>query len=222
MVNFVYNPCNVALKIAKGNGVIKANEFSALKDAHSILAAAEKKAAEITEAAHSHYKREEERGYLDGLGRANKEALARLVTEQSHLQSKLREIEQDLADLLILSLRKILANFSDLELAEATAHSAMHKMRRESRLQFHLPPSLVADFAPVAKKLEAKYPEIQLIELVEDSALKPPNIVLESPTGRIECNLDTSLNALAALIDTAVTSQSAEPQQLASGREVEE
>ncbi|MEO9530041.1 hypothetical protein [Roseibium sp.] len=203
MVNLIYCPENVNLAVSRGDGVIKAGDMAALDEAHSVVRAAEQTSAEITETARAHYQSEKERGYLEGREQADKEAFARLLSEQVYLDRKLLELEADLAVLVKESVRKIISTFDDAALAEATTHSALQRLRRESRVQIFLPPSLIDSFAPIASKLKSQFPEIQSIELIEDAGLAAPDLVVESSTSRIECSLGNKLDALAMVIDEA-------------------
>jgi len=201
MVNFIYSPKNVNLSVSKGNGVIKAREYEELDEAHSIVRAAEEKAAEIVEEARTRYQSEKERGYREGRELADKDAFSRLVAEQVHLDRKLADLEKSLAGLVKTSVRSILAGFDDMALAESITLTALQKMRRESHLQIRLPHELIKDFEPVARKLKAAFPEVEAVELIEDGSLTPPNLVIESGTSRIECDLGRKFDELDALID---------------------
>ncbi len=208
MVSHVYNPRTVDLTVSEGTGVIKASDVAALEEAHSIVRAAEQKAAETTAAAETAYQSEKERGYREGRNDAERDAFTRLLSEQSFLDTRLRLLEQDLASLIKACVRKIVGELQDVVVAEAAAAGALRKLRHENQLQIHVPPSLAAEFTPIVSKLETLFPEIQTVELVEDSALAPPNLILESRTSRIECDLARNLEELDALIDATAAALS--------------
>lgn len=204
MVNLVYNARNVSLAVSRGNGVIKAREMAALDEAHSIRHAAEEKAAQITDAAQAGYASEKERGYAEGRDLASKEAFERLLSEQIYLDEKLKGIEKALAELVKVSIRSIISSFDDITLIETTIRSALQRMRRENRLQIFIAPSLIDGLAPLVAKLEATFPEIQSIELIEDGSLTLSDFIIESSTSRIECNLAGKLDQLDDLVDKTV------------------
>ncbi|EHS51854.1 hypothetical protein PDO_5010 [Rhizobium sp. PDO1-076] len=201
MVNLIFRPEVINHTVSRGNGVIKAVEFSALEEAHTVLQTARDNAVQIAASAQAHYRDEKERGYREGRESADKEALARLLADHDHLDRKLQAMERDLADLVKSSIRKILAVFEDCALVETVLHQALQKLRRDSRLQIYLPPYLGPSFAAITAKIEAKFPSFQSIEILEDSSLNQHSFVLESTTNRIECDLGHMLGEVDQLID---------------------
>ena len=222
MVNLVYNPRRVNLAVSRGNGVIKANDIATLNEAHCIVRAAEEKASQIIDAAQAKYKHEEERGYIEGRERADKDAFTRLLAEQVYLEKSLCDMEIGLGEVVKNSVRKIIASFDDARLTELTIVSALQKMREQNHLQIHLPPSLRKEFEPLTSKLRATFPQIGSIDIVEDASLEPPNFVMESNTSRIDCNLGHKLEELEALVDEAVAGLARPSQRLTANRMSEE
>lgn len=204
MLSHIYQPRILDLEVTEGTGVIKARDFDTLDTANSIVIAAESKAKQILEEAEKAYEREKERGYQDGREIAEQEALKRLLAEHSYLDCKLRDLETDLSNLVKFSVRKVIAGFDDMTLIESITTSALQKMRRESLVQIHLPARLTEDFKPIAERLKEAFPSIQTVELVEDAGLLPPNIIVESRIGRVECNLALELDALDVIINEAL------------------
>ncbi|WP_199823850.1 hypothetical protein [Labrenzia sp. OB1] len=198
--------------MSEGTSVIKARDFDTLGDAQSVVLAAKSKARQIIEDAEKTYEREKERGYQDGRDLAEKEALGRLLSEQSYLDGKLKDLETDLAKLVKFLVRKVIAGFDDTAIIESVTASALQKMRRENSVQIHLPTSLVEGFEPIVGRLKEAFPSIQTVEIVEDSDLAPPNLIVESRTGRVECNLALELDALDTVINETLIRLSSRPE----------
>lgn len=207
----VYNFHELGFRLPQGGGVIKAPKADELGAAHGIVTAAKAKAAQIIEDAKAHFESERQRGFSEGQDAANVAALERLLKEQATLDASLAEIEHSLARLVLASVRKIIHDFSDVALAEALIHSGLSKVRREKRVQVHVPDALTDEMKARIDSFVAAFPQIEFMEVVEDPALTPPNIVIETAIGRIDCNLDDKLGDLAASLTQAVTDRSGAP-----------
>lgn len=203
MTDLVYDLRGLDHAVSSGNGVLKSRDMVQLDEARSLILAAEKEAEKIRSKAQEHYLAEKERGYQEGRQEAEQDALSRLLAEQVHLNSKLKELESDLADVVKSCVRKIITTFDDLSLAETAASAALQKMRNERHIQIYLPPSLMEGFAEFATRLETQFPDAKTIELIEDTSLNAPDIIVESRIGRIECGLGNNIAEVEAIIDAA-------------------
>ncbi len=196
----VYRFKDLGFKPPAGASVIKARDAKMLGDADALLNDAQRTANEIIENAKVHFETERARGFKEGCAAAELDAVDRLVSEHRQLDRKLGEVEADLAQLVSTCVRKILSSFSDTELAEDVVRNALTEMRRENKVQIRLPQALMAAFQSRVTGLVEAYPEIELIDLIEDASLTPPNVIVESFIGRIECDLGKRLEALDAVI----------------------
>lgn len=205
MAKLIYNLNQLDHTVTRGNGVIKAPTLEALDEARLIIEVAEEKARIIGDRAKRDYKAEKARGYREGSERADLDALARLLAEQTLLNRTLARLEGAFADLVKACVRKILAEFDDAALLHSVVAKALSRLKQEGHLQIHSPPALMTTFALIARRLEAEIEGIGAIELVEDSSLEAPDFVVESGAGRIECSVPRRIRDLEALIDDVVT-----------------
>ncbi len=187
-------------KLAQGTAVIKRDDFSKVEHANELVRNAEIRAAEIIADAERHFQSEKKRGFTEGMEQSNRDAFERLLNEQLALDKKLSIIEGSLSSLVNACVRKLISTFSNTELAEATTRNALGKMRRENRVQLRVPIDLVAGFKKRVDVIVQDFPEIELIEVLEDSSLVSPNVILESSIGRIDCNFDNKLEDLEILL----------------------
>ncbi|QFT33942.1 Yop proteins translocation protein L [Labrenzia sp. THAF82] len=203
-MNFLYNPQKIGLAVAQGEGVIKAKDLEALGSASEIVSSAEARAAEIIAAAETEFQNQKERGYAEGRKHAQKEALTCLLEEDAYLDLKLQNLENRLASLVKSSVRKVLSEFDDSCLAVSATKSALRQMRDELTIQIRLAPEMVEAIEPVARAFEERYAGDKSIDLVEDEAIPAPNVVVETATGRIECNILAELLVVDDAIDNSV------------------
>ncbi len=196
----MYRFKDLSFKPPSGASLIKSRDAGLLGDADALLKEAQRKADDIIQNAQTHFEAERERGLTEGRAAAELKALERLASEHRQLDQKLGEIEASLAGLVSACVRKIIQSFNDTQLAEDLVHSALTKMRRENKVQIRLPHALMADFQSRVGGLVDTFPEIELIDLIEDASLTPPNAIVESFIGRIECDLGKQLEDLDKVI----------------------
>ena len=197
----IYRLKNLDHKLEEGATLIKAEDFSTVEQACDLITNAESQAAEIIADAEQHFQFEKERGYQEGMEQANRDAFERLLKEQVELDHKLSIIEGSLSALVNVCVRKLVSTFDNVELAEAITRNALEKMRRENRVQLRVPIELISEFKNRVDTIVQDFPEIELIEVMEDSSLVSPNVILESSIGRIDCNFGHKLDNLDILLE---------------------
>ncbi|MEO9738374.1 MAG: type III secretion system stator protein SctL [Lentilitoribacter sp.] len=203
-MNFLYNPQKISLTVAQGEGVIKAKDLDALGSASEIISSAEARASEIIAAAEAEFEKQKESGYAEGRKNAQREALERLLDEDAYVDLKLQNLENRLASLVKSSVRKVLSEFDDSCLAASATRSALRQMRDELTIQIRLAPELVEAIEPVARAFEERYAGEKSIDLIEDETIPAPNLVVETATGRIECNILAELLVVEDAINNSV------------------
>ena len=138
----IYRFKNLDFRLPQGAGVIKAAQAAKLTAANDIVTSAEAHAAQIIEEAKQHLEDERKRGFVEGQKAAEAAALDRLMQEQATLDACLRDTEESLARLVLASVRKIVHDFDDLELAQSLIKTGLTRVRREKRVQIRVPESL--------------------------------------------------------------------------------
>ncbi len=210
MVN-IFSLRDISYKVSEGAGVIKAEQLEAIEQGARLVAQAREKAAEIIEEAQDAYSREKDRGYKEGQAAAQKGAFDRLVREHAVLEAGLRRIDSDLADVVFRAVRKIIDGFDDFAQVEAVTRSALKQMRRQKRMQLRVPSQHRPEFAERIGEIVKPFPEIELIDVVEDAGLLPHQIVLESDIGSVDGDLEDAVGTLQGAVERALTNQSAKP-----------
>jgi type III secretion protein L len=109
-------------------------------------------------------------------------------------------MEQDLADLVLATVRRLIQRFDGAELAIDLTRSALATMRSEKRAQLHVPPEVYDPVRAALPELLADYPEIELIEVVAAPGLAPPSLRLESALGVVDFVPDETLDGLRRLL----------------------
>jgi type III secretion protein L len=172
---------------------IPAGEAETLARAGEILAEAERQAAEIAEEAKRGYERECRRGFETGRAEGQAAVLKRVLEEQAVLDRNLADLEQDIAELAISVARAVIGKAAEGEVALALAQRALREMRREKRAELRVAPPLVAEVRARIESILGEFPEIELVNVVEDSSLEAGKVVLESKLGRVDADVEMLL-----------------------------
>jgi type III secretion protein L len=183
-----YRLKTLGYELAAGTHVVRAADFAPVDAATKIIEDAEAEAERIREEAREAFRQEKIRGWEEGLEQARMAAVGRMLEESKALDDSLKAIERDLTGVVVHSMRKLVDGFSDVEKAEAVVRSALKQMRREKRIQLAVAPSQFQHFRTVIADIVRGFPEIDLVDVVEDASLDAPRVIVESSIGRVDGN----------------------------------
>jgi type III secretion protein L len=205
-----YRLKELGFRLPAGAHVLTADAVAPLDAATALLAEAEARADSIVAQAREEYERQSRQGYEDGLARARVEAVERLLREGAALDAGLAAMEAELGRVVTACVRKLVDTFDDQARAEAVVRGALRQMRRERRFELRVSPPQYTAFKEGIGAITAEFPEIELIDVVEDAALTPPQIVIESSIGRVEAAFGDSLAEFEAVLRGGVAESRAE------------
>jgi type III secretion protein L len=211
-----YRLSELGHRLPSGAHVIKAAEVEPIAAATRLLVDAEAEAARIRDAARVAYQEEKIRGYEEGLEQARIAAVGRLLSETRTLDEALARSQGELTKLVVHAVRKLIDGFSDIERAEAVVRGALKQMRKEKRIQLYVSSAHHAHFRDRIAGIIASLPEIDLVDVIEDSALEPPRVIVESSIGRVDGHFAERLEELEALLRRAVVTAE-EPETIGAG-----
>lgn len=198
-----YRLTELGFALPAGTALLSPEAFAPVPAATALLEAAEARAAAIVAEAEEAYRRREDDGYRDGMERARVDTMARLLAETATLDAQLRAVDHDLSEVVVLCVRKLVAEFDDFARARSAVRAALRQMRREKRAELRVPTALVARFKAALDEILAEFPEVELVDVVEDPTLQPPKIVLETAVGRVEADMAARLGDLEAMVRAA-------------------
>jgi type III secretion protein L len=187
--------------LAAPAGVVKAATLEELGQAGDILAEGERQAAALIAEAQAVYESEELRGHAEGRAAADAERALRMIEDLGRLDARLADLESELGGVVFACVRQIIAGFEDEALAEQVARSALGSMRSEQRGQLYVSTAALKHTQAALPKLLEGFPEIELVDVIEDPELQAPDVRLESAMGVVTFVLDDTLSALQRLLE---------------------
>lgn len=205
-----YRLKELGYRLPAGTQILSKEEFAPIAQATALLADAEARAAAIVAESEAAYQRECARGYEDGMAKARLEAAERLLEESGILDAKLREIERDLAQVVTTCVRKLVDTFDDITRAEATVRGALKQMRREKKAELRVSSEQLAHFRAAIGDIIKDFPEVELVDVIEDTSLVAPQVILETSIGRVEGDFGRRLAELEEILRTAASRRTEE------------
>lgn len=196
----IYRLVSLGLGLDSRDGIIPREVLEGIDASGLIIERAEQEAELLRVAAREIYNGEKARGLSEGQLEAQQQAAARLLSEHAMLDEMLGALEGELADLVLDVMGKLIQDYDRSELATECVRSALATMRSEKRVQLHLPPALQESVRAGMKDMLADYPEIELIDIISDTALSPPDLRLESSLGVVNFVLDDTVAGLRGLL----------------------
>ncbi len=187
--------------VSADNGILKASAVAELQEAEGIVAEATAQAKAMIEDAKRVYDSEKQRGYADGRAELDQQRASQLMEDQHRVDARLSDMERDLGHLVFDCVKRIIEGFDDEALAMQVAGSALSSMRTERRGQLHVSSANFDITKDRLSEIVEKFPEIELIDVIEDPELDAPNVRLESKLGVVAFVLDDTLETLKRLLE---------------------
>ncbi|GGA64929.1 hypothetical protein GCM10011385_18410 [Nitratireductor aestuarii] len=200
-----YRLRELGFSLAAGSHILSPDAAEELHEAASLLEVAEQQAARIMEEAEVAFDIQKARGHAEGRREAEEQAAARLIDETHLLAGRLQALETEVVNIVIDCVRQILHEYDDRDLAQSLVHNALQRMRSEKTVQLRVPPSRVKDIRASTDQLLREFAEIELIDVVADDRLELHRLVVESPTGRIDLDLEQGVERLRSIFQNAAS-----------------
>ena len=191
-----YRLKETGFRLSAGAHILAKESVAPLDGATAILDQADAAAERIVRQARDAFEAERRRGYEEGAARARMEAVERLVGESTLLDRKLAELEGELAQIVVQAVSRLVESFDDHEKAQSLVRTALRKMRREKRVELRVSPSQYGQMRAAISGIIEEFPEIDLVDVVEDATLSGPQVIVETAIGRVEGDLGRNLREL--------------------------
>jgi type III secretion protein L len=198
-------------RLASGAHVLPKEAFEPVEAASALLERAREEAARIVEEARAEFQSERKRGYEEGLAQARLEAVGRLLEENNLLERKILGIERELTEVVVTCVRRLVDGFGDREKAENLVRAALRQMRREKKAELRVSPAQHAQMKASIGDIAKEFPELELVDVVEDATLVAPQVIVETSIGRVEGDLGRGMEEFEHVLRGVVRGMTAQP-----------
>jgi len=181
---------------APGQRVLKAADYALLREARELLAQAHHDAQALRDSAQAELDAHRQRGYAQGLAEAKREGAELMLETVGRSVDYLGQIENQIIDLLLSVVRKLLGTFDDAALTAGLARNALQVLRTQKQVTLRVPPDQEEEVRARLREILAGYSSIGMVDVVPDQRLRAGGCLLESALGVIDAGLDTQLAAI--------------------------
>jgi len=187
---------NSDFAFSQGKKYIKSSEYKTLHRSSAIINVAKKRADVIIEQAEKHYLNEKKRGYEEGIIESKVDQSEQMLKIVGRSISYLSEIENELSEVLMSAVNKIIDGFDDKELTVGLIRSGLQHVRNERQVTVRIPPGHFTHVKGKINEILADYKGIGFINPVSDPRLDAGSCILESRIGVVDASVDIQLAAL--------------------------
>lgn len=196
-----------SLRLHPATRVLKAEDYQSLSRAQDCLAQAQQQAQELLrnaeqqaqgllDAAQQEYAKQQQQGYADGMQAGKMDMAEQLITTAERTVAYFAQVEEQVANLIITALRKILGEFDDVERTLCVARNALQIVRNQPRITLRVPPPQEAALRQRINELLVGFSQIGLVEVVADPRLRSGDCILETEIGVVDASIEVQLQAM--------------------------
>lgn len=195
-MNFLLHSSDELTKLIPQGKILRAKDNTALLNSKSLISKAKAKAAAIIEKAKEERAAELKRGYEEGLEEARLQAAESMIENVSHTIDYLSNVERQMVDLVMESIRKIFNDFNEEERTIIVVKDALSVVRTQKQMVLRIAPDRVEFVRGRMNEILANFPGIGYIDVVSDGRLREDSCILETDIGTVEASLAGQLAAL--------------------------
>lgn len=200
MSNFIkVKPLETDLK--SGERIIKANDYAYFVTAQALAKdiEVEKKKSEL--AATQALLKAVKNGIAQGAELSRKKLAEQMLKASNDTITQLAKVEQDLLDVVINAVRKIIADYDNNELALAMLKNGLKLVSKSQRVIIRVHPEKMDKLMIGLKNIEH---DIDFLEIMPDKELDMSDCVLESELGIVRASLNEQMQYIENAIKSAI------------------
>ncbi|NRN30080.1 HrpE/YscL family type III secretion apparatus protein [Photorhabdus heterorhabditis] len=182
--------------------ILRKADYQTCLSAESLLDAARAQAREIEREAQTVYEQQKELGWQAGIDAARAEQASLIHQTQLQCQQYYRQIEQQMSDVVLQAVRKILKNYDQISLTLQVVREALSLVSNQKQVILRVNPEQAATVHEQISRVHKDFPEIGYLEVTADDRLDQGGCILETEVGIIDASLDSQLDALMSAINS--------------------
>ena len=194
--------------------VVKKQEFSALLEAHEIVAQAHRYGETLKAQMHEQVEAAQRAGYEAGLKEARTDFSTTVVATVAEMETAFARLELRIVNTVMGALQQILGRIDDRTLMEQLVRRVLSQSRQGKQLRLRVAAGQFDEVNRWLSEVIKEFPDIEFVDVLKDATATPGTCVLESEFGAIDASLDVQLAAVrrglvSAFIDKRVAASTA-------------
>ena len=191
-----FNQASASVQVDPSDPVIPAAEAASWFQADGLLREARLESERIVGSARQALEVEKQRGYQEGLELARMEQTEQMIDTATRTVELFASIEQKMVGLVMDSVRRLIADYSDSDRVLAVVRSALAVLRNQRQLTLRVAPEHADHVRAHAAELLQQFPGVGILDIVADPRLKEDATILESEIGVVEASMASQLEAI--------------------------
>jgi type III secretion protein L len=199
------------LQLLSERKVLKEAEYAALLDASSVVEAARQEARRIAKQAQLEAEANRQKGYEEGLQRAQAEYALQLVSETVAAERQLHALRSAMAQIVVKAVGQFIARAQPAALFEAALLRVDALIRSEPFITVRVAPAQEATMRGVLARLQHEANWHMAVSVAADETLAPGACVVQTSSGVLEIGVDAQLEAFRRAVERRSTTESTGP-----------
>ncbi|CAJ1920786.1 HrpE/YscL family type III secretion apparatus protein [Aeromonas jandaei] len=184
------------LQLAPGQRILRSHDYQAHLSAQALVDAARAQAADIVEEARAVYEEQKQLGWQAGIEEARREQAVLVHQTQLQCQQYYRTVEQQMSEVVLQAVRKILHDYDQVALTLKVVREALSLVSNQKQVTVRVNPEQLQAVRDQIARVHKDFPEIGYLEISADARLDQGGCILETEVGIIDASLDGQLEAL--------------------------
>ncbi|EIS3740606.1 HrpE/YscL family type III secretion apparatus protein [Aeromonas hydrophila] len=188
------------LQLEPGQRILRSQDYQSYLSAQALVEAAREQAAEIVQDARTVYEQQCELGWQAGMEQARREQAVLIHQTQLQCQEYYRTVEQQMSEVVLQAVRKILHDYDQVALTLKVVREALSLVSNQKQVTVRVHPEQVTAVRDQIARVHKDFPEIGYLDISADARLDQGGCILETEVGIIDASLDGQLEALSRAI----------------------
>ena len=184
-------------KLAALSGVVaRREEFAAQAETQQILQEAHRYCAALRASMEEEVAAARRAGYEAGERSAREDFAASMATVVAQMEIAFSRLEMRIVNTVMNALQQILRQMDQREVMERLVRQVLAEARGEKRLHLRVCADQFDDVNRWLSGVLREFPEVEVVDVLKDSAAAHGTCVLESELGSVDASLDVQLAAV--------------------------
>ena len=188
------------LQLEPSQRILRSQDYQSYLSAQALVEAAREQAAEIVQEARTVYEQQRELGWQAGMEQARREQAVLIHQTQLQCQEYYRTVEQQMSEVVLQAVRKILHDYDQVALTLKVVREALSLVSNQKQVTVRVHPEQVTAVRDQIARVHKDFPEIGYLDISADARLDQGGCILETEVGIIDASLDGQLEALSRAI----------------------
>lgn len=176
--------------------IIKAGEYAAYLQAHAIIDEAKKQAQDILNKAQEAFEAERKKGLELGMIEGKEKISEHMLDTISKTVKSLESFEEQVVDLVMRALKRIIGEMDDKELIKRVVQQAISMVRNQKRVTLKASPNDAKHLHEELDSILKKFPGVDYIDIIPDDRIVDGSCMLETDIGVVDARIDVQLEAI--------------------------